>query len=108
AEMTLKPLTDREKPNTEALRAIINIYYWWQKYEDCIEYCNALLSIEAYNEDVLLIKANCLERLGRDEDAILVLNSSLYDSNNPGIAALRTIIGKKAKNAIAVSYLNIS
>ncbi len=105
----LKPLADKNNPDTEALEAIINTYYWSLQYRECIIYCNKYLSLQPNTASVMLIKANCLEKLNEDEQAEALLSEiSITDSNNPGIQSLRTTLSRKKKNAISASYLNIS
>ncbi|HEX8576920.1 MAG TPA: YaiO family outer membrane beta-barrel protein [Flavobacterium sp.] len=108
AATILQPLADKEQPNAEALIAIINTFYWWNKYDKCLKYCNKYLIVNPNNEEVLLIKANCLEKLGKDTDALTLLNKDLANSNNTGISTLQDLLSKKTKNTIAASYLNIA
>lgn len=105
----LSPMADRSNPNPEALQALVNIYFWQEDYEKCISYCDRYLEIDPKSVDVLKIKAICLEKLNRDEEALDLINKSAYiDNSTQAFRGIRTLIGKKAKNAISVSYLNIS
>lgn len=105
----LKPLADKTPPNPEAQQALINTYFWSLDYSRCLEYCNAYLQNNPYNESVLLVKAACLEKLNRDDEAIATLDLINKKSDNDIKADdLREIISRKKKNAIALSYLNVS
>jgi len=56
-----------------------------------------------------MIKAVCLEKAGRDAEALAILDKlPVADATGERATGLRTIIGRKKKNAIAASYLNIS
>ncbi|MDV6168474.1 YaiO family outer membrane beta-barrel protein [Flavobacterium sp. DG1-102-2] len=105
----LRPIVDREKPNVEALEALINAYYWSFDFDACISYCDKYLETQPESADILLIKATSLEKTGRDAEALAILDK-LPDTHNSGEKAegLKTIISRKTKNAIAASYLNIS
>lgn len=105
----LSPMADRTNPDAEALLAIINVYFWSEQFDKCIFYCDKYLVINPNSTDVVLIKANSLEKLGRDKEALETVEKiSLTENNTQAITGLRTLIGRKAKNAIAVSYLNVS
>lgn len=109
AKKILLPLADREQPNMEALETIINTYLWSYDFEACITYCDKYLQMQPDHADILTIKATCLEKSGRDAEALATLDK-LPAPYNTGEKAngLRNIILRKKKNAIAVSYLNIS
>lgn len=105
----LRPLADREKPNMEALQVLINSYYWSYDYEACIIYCDKYLELQPNDPEILKIKAACLEKAGRDAEALAILDKlPATDDSNTQAEGLRTIIGRKNKNAISASYLNIS
>ncbi|TDO82816.1 YaiO family outer membrane protein [Flavobacterium chryseum] len=105
----LSPMADRTNPSPDALLAIINVFYWSEKFEKCINYCDTYLAIDPNSYDVLLIKANCLEKLGRNNEALVEIEKiSINENNTQAITGLRTLIGRKAKNAVAASYLNVS
>jgi YaiO family outer membrane protein len=105
----LSPMTDRVNPNPEALQAIINIYFWSEDYEKCITYCDKYLVIDPKSIDVLKIKATCLEKLNRDQEALdLIEKASFIDNSTQAFSGIRTLIGRKAKNTVSASYLNIS
>ncbi|PWB27667.1 YaiO family outer membrane beta-barrel protein [Flavobacterium sp. HTF] len=105
----LSPLADRPNANPDALLAIINTYYWSEQFEKCILYCDKYLTTDPNSSDVLLIKINCLTELNRDKEASeLIEKVYAADNSSQKISSLRTLIGRKAKNAVAVSYLNVS
>lgn len=105
----LSPMADRVNPNAEALQAIINVYFWTENYEKCNLYCDKYLAINPKDVDVLKIKATCLEKLNRDQEALeLIENSSIGDNSTQAFKGIRTLIGRKAKNAVSFSYLNVS
>lgn len=105
----LSPMTDRANPNSDALLAIINTYFWSEQFEKCIQYCDKYLEKEPHSIEVLKIKVSCLEKLNRDEEALAIIEkSSIADNSTQPFRGIRTLIGRKAKNAIAVSYLNVS
>lgn len=105
----LSPLTDRTNPNPEALQALINVYFWTEDYETCLVYCDKYLAADPKSVDVLKIKATCLEKLNRDQEALELIEKSAYiDNSTQAFRGIRTLIGKKAKNAVSASYLNIS
>jgi len=105
----LSPMADRVNPNSEALQAIINIYFWSEDYEKCITYCDKYLVIDPKSIDVLKIKATCLEKLNRDQEALdLIEKASFIDNSTQAFSGIRTLIGRKAKNTVSASYLNIS
>lgn len=106
---TLKPLADKTPPNMEARQALINTYFWSLDYSRCLDYCNIYLEDNPNDESVLLVKAACLEKLNRDDEAIATLDIINKKSDNAIKADdLREIISRKKKNALAISYLNIS
>lgn len=104
----LAPLADRNNPNPEALQAIINVYFWTQDYEKCIAYCDKYLAIDPRFADVIQIKAACLEKLNRDQEALELIEKSSVDNSTQVFRGIRTLIGRKAKNAVSASYLNVS
>ncbi|MEN2399181.1 YaiO family outer membrane beta-barrel protein [Flavobacterium sp. MC2016-06] len=105
----LTPIADRTNPNTDALLAIINTYFWSEQFDTTILYCDKYLAVDPNSIDVKIIKAKSLERLNRDKEASAILETIAVTENSTlAITGLRTLIGRKAKNAIAVSYLNIS
>lgn len=105
----LSPMADSSNPAPDALLAIINTYFWSGQFEKCIHYCDKYLAIEPDSLDVLRIKVNCLEKLNRDREALAIIEKvSIADNSTQGFKGVRTLIGRKAKNAIAASYLNIS
>ncbi|WP_456312340.1 YaiO family outer membrane beta-barrel protein [Pseudomonas shirazensis] len=105
----LQPMTDRTNPNPDALLAIINIYFWSEQFDKCVDYCDKYLAIDPNSTDVILIKVKCLERLNRDQEALeLIQKLPITENSTQAITGLRTLIGRKAKDAVAVSYLNVS
>ena len=105
----LSPMADRSNPNPEALQALINVYFWTEDYEKCILYCDKYLAIDPKSVEVLKIKATCLEKLNRDQEALDVIDKASYIDNSTQVfRGIRTLIGRKAKNAVSFSYLNIS
>lgn len=108
AKKTLRPLADRDRPNNEALEALINAYYWSYDFEACITYCDKYLEMQPNAENILMIKAICLEKSNRNEEALAIIGTIKGNEYQERIDALKTVIGRKKKNAIAASYLNIS
>jgi len=109
AVKVLAPMADKANPNPDALLAIINTYFWSEQFETCIFYCDQYLKIDPNSSDVILIKAKSLERLNRDKEALdLVEKLPITENSTQAITGVRTLIGQKAKNAVSVSYLNIS
>ncbi|WP_294959825.1 tetratricopeptide repeat protein [uncultured Flavobacterium sp.] len=109
AVKVLSPMADRNNPNPEALQALINVYFWTEDYEKCISYCDKYLAIDPKSVEVLKIKATCLEKLNRDQEALDLIEKSAYiDNSTQAFRGIRTLIGRKAKNAVSASYLNIS
>ncbi|MBW1653864.1 YaiO family outer membrane beta-barrel protein [Flavobacterium quisquiliarum] len=105
----LSPMTDRVNPNQEALQAIINVYFWTEQYEKCVVYCDKYLVLDPKSLEVLKIKATCLEKLNRDQEALELIEKSAYiDNSTQAFKGIRTLIGHKSKNALSVSYLNVS
>lgn len=109
AKKTLKPLADREKPNMEALEALINTYYWSYDFKGCIYYCDKYLELQPNSPDILMIKATGLEKTGRDAEALATIDKlpAPYNTNEK-FTGLKSILSHKKKNAISASYLNIS
>lgn len=109
ANQILLPMADRNNPNPEALLAVINVYFWSEQFEKCVVYCDKYLAIDSKSIDVLKIKATCLEKLNRDQEALeLIEKASVIDNSTQAFRGIRTLIGRKAKNAVSASYLNIS
>lgn len=105
----LTPMTDRVNPNMEALQAIINVYFWTEQYEKCIVNCDKYVALDPKSVEVLKIKATCLEKLNRDQEALELLDKSAYVENSTqAFKGIRTLIGRKAKDAVSISYLRIS
>ena len=109
AKKILRPLADRDNPNIEALETIINTTYWSYDFDACITYCDKYLALNPGNPDILIIKATCLEKKGMDKEALATLDQLPADyTNSEKVNGLKNMISRKRKNAIAVSYLNIS
>ena len=105
----LSPMADRINPNPDALLAIINTCFWSEQFEKCIKYCDKYLAIAPNSVDVIRIKVTVLEKLDRDEEVLAIIEKfSITDNSTQAFRAVRTLIGRKAKNAVAASYLNIS
>lgn len=105
----LAPMADRAEPNLEAAEAVINVYFWTEQYEKCLSYCNKYLEKQPNSTDVLKIKVTCLEKLNRDQEALEIIErASLADNSTQAFRGIRTLIGRKAKNAVSFSYLNVS
>lgn len=105
----LTPMVDRVNPSPDALLAIINTYFWSEQFEKCINYCDKYLAIEPNSIDVIRIKVTSLEKLNRDQEALAIIEKvSITDNSTQAFRGVRTLIGRKAKNAISASYLNIS
>lgn len=105
----LTPMTDRTNPHPEALLALINTYFWSEQFETCIIYCDKYLAIDPNAAGVLLIKVQCLEKLNRDAEALALAEKlPITDNSTQAITGVRALIGRKAKNAVALSYLNVS
>ena len=105
----LAPMADRVNPDPDALLALINTYFWSEQFDKCIFYCDRYLAIEPNSLDVTRIKVTALEKLNRDEEALAIIEKvSITNNSTQAFRGIRTLIGKKAKNAIAASYLNIS
>lgn len=105
----LTPMTDRAKPNSDALLAIVNTYYWSEQFEKCIFYCDKYLEKDPNSAEVLKIKVTCLEKLNRNEEALAIIEkASITDNSTQPFRAIRTLIGRKSKNAVSASYLNVS
>ncbi|PZR22244.1 MAG: hypothetical protein DI539_05965 [Flavobacterium psychrophilum] len=109
AKKILRPLADRDNPNIEALEAAINAYYWSYDFDACVIYCDKYLALQPGNPDILIIKATCLEKKGMDKEALAILDElPASHLNSEKTDGLRTMISRKRKNAISVSYLNIA
>lgn len=105
----LAPMADKNPATPDALLAIINVYFWTEQFDPCIYYCDRYLAIDPDSGDVKLIKVKALERLNRDKEALEIIERlPLTENSTQAITGLRTLIGRKAKNAIAASYLNVS
>jgi YaiO family outer membrane protein len=103
AKKILRPLVEREKPNKEALQALIYSCEWASDWEECIRYCDKYAEIDPSDTSMLVIKASCLEKLNRDDEALAIIEKLGFPKD-----ALETAISRKKKNAISASYLNIS
>jgi YaiO family outer membrane protein len=105
----LEPLADRPDANVESVEAICSTHYWAGNYETAISYCDKYLMQNPGNTDILMIKANCLEQLGRDNEALAILDSEpVRSSNRADAIALSEVIKRRTKNSISASYLNVS
>ena len=105
----LSPLADRVNPEPDALLAIINVYYWSEQFDTCILYCDKYLAVDPNSIDVLKIKVTCLEKLGRDKEALEIIDhASVNENSTQAFKGIRTLIGRKTKNAVSASYLNVS
>ena len=108
AQETLLPLAKREKPNMDAVRALINVYYWQGNYKACLPYCNTYLTAYPDDRDVLVIKAICLDDTGNVTESKAVLDKLTALGSDEKTASLFAELNKKKKNALSASYLNIS
>lgn len=105
----LAPMADRSNPHPDALLALINTYFWSEQLENCMMYCDQYLVIDPNAANVLLIKIQCLEKLNRDSEALALADKlPITDNSTQAITGVRALIGRKAKNAVALSYLNVS
>lgn len=105
----LAPMADKNPATPDALLAIINVYFWTEQFDPCIYYCDRYLAIDPDSGEVKLIKVKALERLNRDKEALEIIERlPLTENSTQAITGLRALIGRKAKNAIAASYLNVS
>lgn len=108
AKITLLPLAEREKPNMEAVRGLVNVYYWMDDYTSCIAYCDKYLAAFPNDVDVLMIKAICLDNTNNSNEAKAILEKLTASGNSEKAKSLSASLSRKAKNAISASYLNIS
>lgn len=109
AAKILTPMADRGNPNPEALQAIINTYFWSEQFEKCIVYCDKYLVLDPNSTEVLKTKVTCLEKLNRDKEALAIIEQMpVTENSTQAFRGIRTLIGRKAKNAVSASYLNVS
>ncbi|WP_281234022.1 YaiO family outer membrane beta-barrel protein [Flavobacterium gelatinilyticum] len=109
ASKILSPMADRVNPNPEALQAVINTYFWSEEFDKCITYCDKYLVLNPNDSEVLKTKVICLEKLNRDQEALEIIDGlPVTENSTQAFRGIRTLIGRKAKNAVSASYLNVS
>jgi YaiO family outer membrane protein len=106
ARIELMHVLAEEPSNKDALNALVDVKVWSNQYAQALETVDNALSYYPSDEEFLLKKAHALKSLGRDIDALNVLNK-LEDihPSAPGIASLRQeIVTKALLNGIGVNY----
>ncbi len=96
-----------EKPEyKDALYALIDVELWNEKYEKALDLANNGLRSSPSDEELLLKKIRALKGLGREENALIVLNT--LEDLNPSLAEIallrRSISNSSMNNDIRVNY----
>ena len=97
----------QEKPAyKDALLALLDVEIWDEKYDRALNTVNEELSSRPSDEDLLLKKVRALKGLGRDEEALLILNK--LEDLNPSLAEIATlrksISSTSMSNGIGINY----
>jgi YaiO family outer membrane protein len=105
----LIPLVKTEKASIEAFEALINIYTWSMQYDTAIVYTEEAIRRFPETSSLLLRKAFLLEKKGEDKKAMQLMNIIKGRLNHDNeYEALYTVLLRKKKNLISLSYLNTS
>lgn len=97
----------QEKPAyKDALLALLDVEVWDEKYDRALNIVNEALSSHPSDEDFILKKVRALKGLGRDEEALLVLNK--LEDINPSLAEIaslrKSITSTSMNNGIGINY----
>jgi YaiO family outer membrane protein len=106
ARNELKNVLTEEPSYKDALSALVDVELWSDQYAKVLEILDNALHYYPTDEELLLKKARTLKNLGRDVDALNVLNK-LEDihPSAPGITSLRQEIDTKTmQNGIGINY----
>jgi YaiO family outer membrane protein len=106
ARIELKHVLAEEPTHKDALNALIDVELWSDQYEQALKIVDNALSHYPSDEDFLLKKARTLKNLGRDNDAMNVLDKleDIHPSAQ-GITALRQEIHTTTMlNGIGINY----
>lgn len=103
----LEPICKEDIQNLDASGALLNVYYWSNLYEKCINQCSDFLEIDSLNVPVLVKQAVSYEQLNNDVESLLLINKIFSIERDNVIAeGLRVKIEKKKKNKVSFSYLH--
>jgi YaiO family outer membrane protein len=106
ARIELQQVLAEDPSSQEAFNALTDVFLWSGQYSDALATAELALKTYPSNEDFLIKKARALKNLGRDHEALNVLNT-LEDvhPSAPGIAAIRQeIVTTTMANSIGVTY----
>ena len=106
ARIELKIVLAEDLSNNDAYHALVDVEFWSDQYEQALKVVDQALSYYPIDEDFLLKKARTLKNLGRDDEALNVLDKleDIHPSAQ-GITALRQEIHTTSMlNGIGVNY----
>lgn len=106
ARFELRRVLEEKPEYRDAFNALIDVELWDEKYEKALELAISGLRSHPSDEELLLRKIRALKGLGREKQALTVLNT--LEDLNPSlaeIALLRRSIGNSSmNNGIGVNY----
>ena len=106
AKIEIQRVIAEDPSSQDAFNALIDVFLWSEKDTDALETADKALKTYPSNEDFLMKKARALKNIGRDQEALNVLNM-LEDvhPSTPGITAMRQEISiKTMDNSVGVNY----
>jgi YaiO family outer membrane protein len=106
ARIELKRVLAEDPSHNDAYHALVDVELWSDQFEQALQVVDDALSYYPSDEEFLLKKARALKNLGRDNDALNVLNK-LEDihPSAPGMSALRQEIHTTSiLNGIGINY----
>lgn len=105
----LIPLVKAEDASIEAFEVLINIYTWSMQYDTAMTYTEQAIRRFPETPSLLLHKAFLLEKKGEDKKAMQLMKMIKGRLNQDNqFEALYTVLLRKKKNLISLSYLNTS
>ena len=96
-----------ERPDyADALSALLDVELWNNEFDRALELADRALSAHPSNEDFLMKKAKALKGLGRDDEALRVLN--VLEDLNPSLAEIaplrRSLNSSSMLNELGINY----
>jgi YaiO family outer membrane protein len=106
ARIELKHVLAEDPSHKDALNALVDVELWNVQYMQALETVTNALSYYPSDEEFLLKKARTLKDLGRDVDALNVLNKleDIHPSAQGIISLRQEIVTKTMLNGIGINY----
>ncbi|WP_127122010.1 YaiO family outer membrane beta-barrel protein [Chryseotalea sanaruensis] len=106
AREELQLVLSKSPKNEDAFMALTDVEIWSSNFQTALNICNQALNLFPVNNDLLLKKAFSLNKLARDEEALVILNDllAINPGNNEAAALRKAIQSDKLKFTGGVNY----